>query len=1215
MKMKSVKLLSLALASTMVINSAATDVYAAGNDLTAVEETSVVQTEESMDAGQTSTVVEGTTETQTQDTEETSASDVTESDSTETVVEETEATVETETVEEETETVETEITETETKETEEDIWYTVPQGYTYSAEELELKEDMSNTLEGMDGLEEGRDYVEGQVFAFAETQAEAEMIADAYHADIVSFDAGIVVLELQPEVSVYEAVQLCTRESINMPLVYPDFYRYYDAEVPDYELVSETETEGMLVYSADDTGVDYDELEEEEKDAVYEVATQAYSDPYLKGSSSAYQWFHETIGSVYAWNAGYTGKGVKVGVIDSGVTKSHSDLSVASYQVMVSGAGESDSVGHGTHVSGIIAAKANGAGGVGVAPGVTLNVYKVSDRSGGVVDSAILSSISKAITDGVDVVNISIGGPEYTSAYEPYLKKAYKSGMAIFASAGNDGGQTDSYPASFDHVISVAATDKANGRANFSNYGPSVDICAPGVDIYSTYKDGEYYSMDGTSMACPVAVGEAAIILQANSSINSKTGKARVDALEKYMKANCISAKGSGIGKGIVSLPKALKLKVNTATPNAPVITTSVASNNQSATVTMTAQSGSTIYYTTDGSKPSYKNGVAVGTKYSGTITLKASGAAKYTVKAITVNAIGKASAVGSKTVTLKPYVTSIAITGSKKVAVGKSAQYKAELTPSFATNKKVTWSINSTDPQVKISKSGKLTVGKKAVTGKTYKITATSQDEKAASASFNVTITAADTVKSVKFTEKTIKAERKGSNVTVDLSKKLDAKDASEKALGVDSFTWKSSNTGIATVSSKGVVTIYKSGTVKITATATDSSKKSATVTIKVTQKMTSLGVASGTKQTITVSAGKSAQFSAAVSPSFTSNKKLKWSVDEGVTAIKVSQSGKVTTKKGTTGSYKVYAMSTDDTNLKVTYTVKVVDTAVKSIKAEKSSVIVFTKSSIHGGKADSINKITFEMTNNGTIAADAYTITNSAPELVTYTPPTSSGNVLNLSFKATGKGNGTATITVAAKDGSGKKASFKVIVGTPANAVKISVAKAGSSEVLAKGKSKKLRADIDSDGEVATKAVTWSISPANQGVTIAQNGIVKASSTATQGRYTVTATAKDGSGAKGTFTICVTEKCKSVSLRGISTNYIYYSYKGRTLAYRVDYNSDYDGWIGGVTVSSSNPKAISVTYSGGYVFVAFNNPGTANVTIKSSDECASKTYHFECR
>lgn len=1227
MKMKSVKLLSLALASTMVINSAATDVYAAGNDLTAVEETSVVQTEESMDAGQTSTVVEGTTETQTQDTEETGTSDVTESDSTEaesadteeTVVEETDATVE-----EETETVETETTETETKETEteEDIWYTVPRSYTYSAEELEIKEDMSNTLKGMNGLEEGREYAEGQVFAFAETQAEAEMIADAYHADIVSFDAGIVVLELQPEVSVYEAVQLCTRESINMPLVYPDFYRYYDAEVPEYDVVSEVETEGVLVYSSEDAstvdaqaaddGVDYDELEEEEKDAVYEVATQAYSDPYLKGSSAGYQWFHETIGSVYAWNAGYTGKGVKVGVIDTGVTKSHSDLSVAKYET--NGAGDTDSVGHGTHVSGIIAAKANGAGGVGVAPGVTLNVYKVVDSSGSVVDSLILQSINKAIADGVDVVNISIGGPQYTSSYGPYLKKAYENGMAIFASAGNDGGQTFSYPASFDHVISVAATDKANGRAYFSSYGSSVDISAPGVDIYSTYKDGEYYSMDGTSMACPVAVGEAAIILQANSSINSKTGKARVDALEKYMKSNCISAKGSGMGKGIVSLPKALKLKVNTATPNAPVITTSVASNNQSATVTMTAQSGSTIYYTTNGSKPSYKNGVAVGTKYNGTITLKASGAAKYTVKAITVNAIGKASAVSSKTVTLKPYVTSIAITGSKKVAVGKSAQYKAELTPSFATNKKVTWSINSTDPQVKISKSGKLTVGKKAVTGKTYKITVTSMDEGKKQGTFSVTIAAADTVKSVKFTEKTIKAERKGSNVTVDLSKKLDAKNASEKALGVDSFTWKSSNTGIATVSSKGVVTIYKSGTVKITATATDSSKKSATVTIKVTQKMTSLGVASGTPQTITVSAGKSAQFSAAVSPSFTSNKKLKWSVDEGVTAIKVSQSGKVTTKKGTTGSYKVYAMSTDDTNLKVTYTVNVVDTAVKSIKAAKSSVIVFSKSSINGGKADRTNKITFEMTNNGTIAGDAYTITNSAPKLVTYTS-SRSGNGMNMTFKALGSANGTATITIAAKDGSGKKTSFKVIVGTPANAVKISVANAGSSDVLALGKSKKLRADIDSDGEITTKAVTWSISPANYGVTINQNGTVKASAKAAQGEYTVTATANDGSGAKGTFTIYVTEKCKSVSLRGLSTNYTYYSYKGRTLAYRVDYNSDYNGWIGGVTVSSSNPKAISVTSSGSYVYVAFNNSGTADVTIKSSDECASKTYHFECR
>lgn len=1203
MKMKSVKLLSLALASTMVINSTATDVYAAGNDLTAVGETSVVQTEESMDAGQTSTVVEGTTETQTQDTEETSASDVTESDSTETVVEETEATVETETVEEETETVETEITETETKETEEDIWYTVPQGYTYSAEELELKEDMSNTLEGMDGLEEGRDYVEGQVFAFAETQAEAEMIADAYHADIVSFDAGIVVLELQPEVSVYEAVQLCTRESINMPLVYPDFYRYYDAEVPDYELVSETETEGMLVYSADDTGVDYDELDEEEKDAVYEVATQAYSDPYLKGSSSAYQWFHETIGSVYAWNAGYTGKGVKVGVIDSGVTKSHSDLSVASYQVMVSGAGESDSVGHGTHVSGIIAAKANGAGGVGVAPGVTLNVYKVSDRSGGVVDSAILSSISKAITDGVDVVNISIGGPEYTSAYEPYLKKAYESGMAIFASAGNDGGQTDSYPASFDHVISVAATDKANGRANFSTYGPSVDISAPGVDIYSTYNDGGYTSMDGTSMACPVAVGEAAIILQANSSINSKTGKERVDALEKYMKANCIPARGSGMGKGIVSLTKALGLKVNTETPSAPVITPKVATDNQSATVTITAPKGCTIYYTTDGTKPGIKNGTVVGKAYSGAITLKASEGAKYNIKAIAVNAIGKVSSVSSKAVTLKPYVTNISITGSKKVAVGKSAQYKAELTPSFATNKKLTWSINSTDPQVKITTGGKLTVGKTAVTGKTYTITATAMDDGKKKGTFSVTITAADTVNSVKFTQKAVEVERKDKNVTVDLSEYLEAKDASQKALGVDCFTWKSSNTGIATVDANGKVTVKKSGTVKITASAIDSSKKSASISIKVTQLMTSIGTA----QTVKVAAGKSVQLVTNIQPSFTTNKKLKWYTDEAK-AIKVSSSGKVTVAKDAKGSYKVYAESLDGSSLKLTYTVQVVDAAVKSIKADNKSVNIFNSSS-----ANATNKVTFTMTSSSTISSDLYTITNSAEGLVSCKGILSE-NTLTLNLEATGKGTGTATITVAATDGSNKKISFKVNVVNPVKAIRISAAKAGSSEVLAMGKSKKLRADVDFEGVVATKAVTWSISPANQGVTVDQKGTVKADSRATQGSYIVTAEAQDGSGVKGTYYMAVSQKCTGVSLGTLNTSKCYWGKKGDAVGIPVYYKSGYRG-IAGVTVSSSNPKAISVTYSSGYVYIAFNNQGKSNVTIKSYDECASKTYHFECR
>ena len=120
---------------------------------------------------------------------------------------------------------------------------------------------------------------------------------------------------------------------------------------------------------------------------------------------------------------------------------------------------------------------------------------------------------------GVDIINMSLGGLGYNPAAQLVINDAYKAGIAVFVSAGNDGGSNMCYPAAYDHVICIGATDNNNQRASFSNYGAWVDLSAPGVSIWSTGNDGGFVNMSGTSQACPVAVGEAAVILSSDKSI------------------------------------------------------------------------------------------------------------------------------------------------------------------------------------------------------------------------------------------------------------------------------------------------------------------------------------------------------------------------------------------------------------------------------------------------------------------------------------------------------------------------------------------------------------------------------------------------------------------------------------------------------------------------------------------------------------------------
>jgi subtilisin family serine protease len=237
------------------------------------------------------------------------------------------------------------------------------------------------------------------------------------------------------------------------------------------------------------------------------------------------------IGAPSAWKAGYTGKGVTVAVLDTGVDPAHPDLRrrVAASRGFVDDQSTRDTNGHGTHVAATIA------GGDeryrGIAPDARLIIGKVC-HAGGCPESAILAGMRWAVESGAKIVNLSLGGPDAQGA--DLLEQAVdqlsaRYGTLFVVAAGNDGGygeQTVSSPASADAALAVGAVDRSDAVAGFSARGPRVgdsaikpEIVAPGVDVVAARSrlaagTGRHAALSGTSMATPHVAGAAALLAQ-----------------------------------------------------------------------------------------------------------------------------------------------------------------------------------------------------------------------------------------------------------------------------------------------------------------------------------------------------------------------------------------------------------------------------------------------------------------------------------------------------------------------------------------------------------------------------------------------------------------------------------------------------------------------------------------------------------------------------
>ncbi|MCF2207980.1 S8 family peptidase [Halobacterium salinarum] len=237
------------------------------------------------------------------------------------------------------------------------------------------------------------------------------------------------------------------------------------------------------------------------------------------------QYADQQVNAPEAWDTTTGDAGVTIGVVDQGVKYDHPDLD-GNIDRSVSNGGRDfvdddgdpypDSLNeeiHGTHVAGIAAAEVNNGNGVtGIGNSSVIAGRALSERgSGSTAD--IADAITWAANEGADVINLSLGGGGYTNTMQNAVTYAANQGALVVAAAGNDGSGSVSYPAAYGGVLAVSALDPDESLASYSNYGPKIDLAAPGTNVLSTWTADDYESISGTSMATPVVAGVAGLTL------------------------------------------------------------------------------------------------------------------------------------------------------------------------------------------------------------------------------------------------------------------------------------------------------------------------------------------------------------------------------------------------------------------------------------------------------------------------------------------------------------------------------------------------------------------------------------------------------------------------------------------------------------------------------------------------------------------------------
>jgi uncharacterized protein YjdB/Leucine-rich repeat (LRR) protein len=324
------------------------------------------------------------------------------------------------------------------------------------------------------------------------------------------------------------------------------------------------------------------------------------------------QWAIPDLNLPSAWDITKGSPTIKVAVIDTGIYRSHEDLSNSTvlngYDLYLKKDGvTSDAVGHGTMVTSIIAATTdNSKGMAGVCWNISVVPFKVASPNGEIDDSNVISAITMAADAGCDVINMSLGGYDKVPSEQAAVDYAVSKGCIVVASSGNEGDIENpdkgkiAYPASDNGVISVAAVNSSNQRSHFSQYNNMVDVCAPGENILVATKDAtnSYATGSGTSFSSPYVAAIAALARSVEKSIDAKY----FEQLIKETSTNLgTSSRDDYYGWGLINAAKivdAAKYPVVCGVDNSSVYTSDKTITFNKGTATLSGNpftSGSTV--------------------------------------------------------------------------------------------------------------------------------------------------------------------------------------------------------------------------------------------------------------------------------------------------------------------------------------------------------------------------------------------------------------------------------------------------------------------------------------------------------------------------------------------------------------------------------------------------------------------------------------------
>ena len=228
------------------------------------------------------------------------------------------------------------------------------------------------------------------------------------------------------------------------------------------------------------------------------------------------QWGPQKIEANMAWDTTMGDPSVLVAVIDTGIDWDHPDLAAnyvaLGYDWVNNDPDPMDDHGHGTHCAGVIAAVLNNGIGIAGLAQVRIMAEKGLDSRGSGRSDELANAIVHAVDQEADILSVSWGSYAKSTVLHEAMKYAYDHGVLVIGAAGNDAISVKHYPAAYDEVVAVTATDESDNPAEFTNFGDWVEVAAPGVHIYSTVWDDSYAYMSGTSMSAPHVSGVAALI-------------------------------------------------------------------------------------------------------------------------------------------------------------------------------------------------------------------------------------------------------------------------------------------------------------------------------------------------------------------------------------------------------------------------------------------------------------------------------------------------------------------------------------------------------------------------------------------------------------------------------------------------------------------------------------------------------------------------------